>query len=149
VSKTDLVNSGSYFFTDRVVVFGMTTFVGFGGSFFKIGLIAGFTDTKDFACASCFFKGAGCFAMGLSSGFFETGFTSCFFTAAFLAAGFNAPFLGADLAGFPLAGRAGLAIAFLVDAFFAGFTAPPTCRAGFLVAGFPVLCEAGFLVGIL
>jgi hypothetical protein len=40
------------------------------------------------------------------------------------------------------------AIAFF-DAFFAGFAAPPAWRAGFLVAGFPVLRGAGFLLGIL
>src|SRR6266404_5537575 len=153
VSNTDFVNSGSYFFTDRVVIFGITTLTGFGGSFFNIGLIIGLTDTKDFACDSCFLTAAFSFASGLlilGSGFFEIIFTAGFFTACFLMAGFfvtpplvgRAAFLGADFAGFPPAGRAGLAIAFFTNVFFAGLTA-------FLVAGFPLFGRAGFLVGML
>ncbi|HET9825948.1 MAG TPA: hypothetical protein VFP87_11470 [Chitinophagaceae bacterium] len=151
MSKTDFVNSGSYFFTDLVVVFGITTFTGFGGSFFKIGFIVGFTDTRDFAGAIGFFIALCSFAIGLAtlcSGFFETPFDAGFLGAGFFMADFGVPFLGAGLGGFPPAARAGFAIAFF-DAFFAGLTAPPVCRAGFLVADFPTLCGAGFLVGML
>jgi hypothetical protein len=153
VSKTDFVNSGSYFFTDRVVVFGITTFIGFGGSFFKMGFGVGFTDTRDFGAATGFLIGTCSFAAGLLTalggcGFFEMALATTFFVMGFFPTDFVAPFLGAGLAGFPPAGRAGFAIAFF-DAFFAGFAAPPDGRTGFLVAGFPVLRGAGFLLGIL
>jgi hypothetical protein len=158
VSNTDFVNSGSYFFTDRVVVFGITTFTGLGGSFFNIGLIKGFTDTKDFAVGSCFLTGACSFAAGFeafASGFFETTFATGF-TDPFLGADFlDNAFLRAGLAGFPALCGADFAIAFFTDAFppvgragFAGL-ALPAAWAGFLVADFPDLCGAGFLVGML
>jgi hypothetical protein len=143
VSNTDFVNSGSYFFTDRVVVFGITTFKGFGGSFFTIGFITGFTDTKDFAVISCFFKGAGSFAAGLrtfgaGAGFLETGFVSGFLAIIFFATGLVSAFLGAGLAGF---------FAIVFAAFFADLALPE--GVGFLAAIFPTFGRAGFLVGIL
>ncbi|HMG67660.1 MAG TPA: hypothetical protein VK588_08240, partial [Chitinophagaceae bacterium] len=84
--------------------------MGFGGSFFNIGLIEGFIETKDFAAISCFFKGAGSLTTGLTggltSGFFGTDFNTGFFTAIFLATGFfTVAFLATGLAGFPAAGR--------------------------------------------
>src|SRR4030095_7775343 len=136
-SSTDLVNSGSYFFTDLVVVFGITTFVGLGGSFFTIGFTVGFTETKDFA-PSFFFVVACSFATGLLAvaTFFATGF----FTVIFFTGFFTAPFPDTCFAGF-------FAIV-LFTAFFAGL-ALPTAWTGFLVAGFPPFGRAGFLVGIL
>jgi hypothetical protein len=149
VSKTDFVNSGSYFFTDRVVVFGIATFTGFGGSFFKMGLTVGFTDTKDFEAATGFLSGTGgSFGAGFVTalggrGFFTTTLATTFFATGLCACDtdFVAPFLGAGLAGF-------FAIAFF-GAFLAGFAARPTGFAGFLVAGFPTFRGAGFLLDIL
>jgi hypothetical protein len=147
VSKTDLVNSGSYFFTDRVVVFGITTFRGFGGSFFNMGLIGGFIETSDFAVVSCLLTGACSFAGAfatLASCFFATTFGACFI--GFLRAGLFAPAFLAD--DFPPAGRAGFAITFFTDAFLAGLALPATW-ADFLGADFPAFRGAGFLVGML
>jgi hypothetical protein len=76
----------------------------------------------------------------LTSGFFEMVFDTGF-ADPFLGTGFFTAFLGATLAGF-------FAIAFFTDAFFAGL-AFAAAWAGFLVADFPVLCGAGFFVGML
>jgi hypothetical protein len=114
---------GSYFFTDLVEVFGITTFTGFGGSFFTIGFIWGFTETKDlFSWPAGFFSA--CLA-GFTSGFFGTTFTGAlatFLGAGFLATGF-AGFLGAGF------GAAFLGAGFLAITFFTGFAA-------FFAAGF-------------
>src|SRR2546423_1340540 len=149
LSKTDLVNSGSYFFTDLVVIFGSTIFTGLGGSFFTIGFIAGFTDTNDLT-GICFLAG-GSFTPGFTvcagllkgfeivcTGFLATGFAVAFFITGLLEADFFAGgflttaflglvFLEAGL-GFPLFDLAGFAAGFLV-AFLAGLVA-------FLEAGF-------------
>src|SRR5688500_11023899 len=92
-SRTDLVNSGSYFTELLVVVLGMITFMGFGGSF----LITGFTfcliDTSDLGSALPGFFTRGLDGSGLATGL-TTGLAAGFATA--LATGF----LGAGLAAF-------------------------------------------------
>src|SRR2546423_5199015 len=64
-SRTDLVKSGSYLITLFVVVFGITTFVGFDSSFlgagFSKGLIIGFTSWWEGAVTEVFFTGSACF----------------------------------------------------------------------------------------
>src|SRR5687767_14814943 len=82
VSRTDLVNSGLYFFIALVVILGITILPGFGGSFFNTGFIAGLIETKDFGSNTDVF-----FANGFTSG---AGFeTTCFVTclALFLGSG--------------------------------------------------------------
>src|SRR5215467_74807 len=66
VSKTDFVNSGSYFTALFVVVLGITTFAGFGGSFFIIGFALGFIETRVFGSNPPFF------ATGAAAGFAGT-----------------------------------------------------------------------------
>ncbi|HEU4574573.1 MAG TPA: hypothetical protein VFS36_06185 [Chitinophagaceae bacterium] len=153
VSRTDLVNSGSYLTAFEVVVFGITTFTGLGGSFFTIGFTGGFIDTSDLGSVPAGFFGAGFTGWLLGAGLLTTaflgaGFGSGFFGAvflataaftAFLAAGLAA-FLGAVLFGAGLAGF--LAADLTVADFFAGFVAPLPERTGFLAAAF-------FLVAIL
>ncbi|HYC39316.1 MAG TPA: hypothetical protein VEB63_02425 [Chitinophagaceae bacterium] len=130
-----------------VVVFGITIFVGFGGSFFTTGRAFGLIETSDLGSTDPGFFGAGTsgletgFAaltglLGFCTGFFATGFfvfwVEFFFIG--LAAGLET-FFGAGRLAFFLAGLAGRAV------FRAG-------RAG-LRTGFLVLVErACFLVAI-
>src|SRR3977135_4480349 len=73
VSKTDLVNSGSYFTALLTVVFGITTFVGLGGSFFITGFAVGLIDTKDLGSTAPFFFTAGFAATGGGGACFTSG----------------------------------------------------------------------------
>src|SRR5882724_2990034 len=103
VSNTDLVNSGSYFTALLIVVLGITTFVGLGGSFFTIGFVAGLMETSDFGSTAPFFlatgltTGGGAGVAGFTSGLCGT-FAATFATG--LATGFLAGtiFLDAGLA---------------------------------------------------
>jgi hypothetical protein len=128
VSNTDLVNSGSYFTVLLVVVFGITTFVGFGGSFLITGLAVGFIETRDLGSFGFgFFIGAG----GAGGG--AAGFASTFLAAtgaALFATGLTA-FGATGLAAFLTTGFEGLA------ALAAGF-------AVFLATGLGVFLAAGF-----
>src|SRR5204863_3134054 len=148
-SSTDLVNSGSYFTELFVVIFGITTFDGLIGSFFKTCFTGGLNVTRDLGSfgfgffgsttgfSTGFGAGAGAAATGLATGF-ATGLATTLATgfAGFVGAGL-ATFLGAGffattfLAGFFAAG-------FLATAFLAGF-------AGFLGAVFFLLAiSSGF-----
>src|SRR5690606_11733273 len=137
VSNTDLVNSGSYFTAVRVVVFGITTFVGRGGSFFTTGFAVGLMDTSDFGSTSPLFLAAGLAGAGVAD--FTSGFAGAFLTGAF-AAGFEA----ALAAGF----EAGLAVFTGLVAFAAltGLDADFFAGAAFL-AGAGFFDEADFFVG--
>src|SRR5258705_13955880 len=80
-SRTDLVNSGSYFTEFLVVVFGITIFKGLGGSFLITGFTLGLIDTNDLgSIVPGFFTTAfGAWASGtttaLTAGF--VGITAC------------------------------------------------------------------------
>ena len=101
VSNTDLVNSGSYFTELFVVVRGITTFPGLGGSFLITGFTVCFIDTNDLgSLAEGFFTGMG-FSAGLAT---DTGFATGLATGLALAAGLWA---------------AALATGFLATTFFA------------------------------
>ena len=144
------MNSGSYFTELFVVVFGITTLVGRGGSFFITGLTCGLIDTSDFGSTCPFFiagfgaTGAsftGALTAGLLTGFtgvFAAGLEAGF--AVFLATGFEAAFLGNAFlgAGFFAAGRAAfLSAGFFAAAFLAGLA---TFFTGFfLLALFAIL----------
>src|SRR5258705_7556943 len=89
-SRTDLVNSGSYFTEFLVVVFGITIFKGLGGSFLMTGFTLGLIDTNDLG--------------SIVPGFFTTAFGASG-TATALTAGF------AVTTACPPAGRIGFAAA--------------------------------------
>ncbi|HJS53065.1 MAG TPA: hypothetical protein VJ765_00935 [Chitinophagaceae bacterium] len=105
--------------TDFVVVFGITTFTGFGGSFFTIGFIWGFTETRDLFSWPAAFGLAGFSAVFLAA--ILAGFCGTAFFWAGLAAFLGAPFL----TGF-------LGVDFFVTVFFTGLVA-------FFCAGFFLL----------
>jgi len=135
------VNSGSYFTALLIVVFGITTFVGLGGSFLITGLAVGLIDTKDLGSTAPFFffatgwgaTGGACLTSGLCGGF-----------AACEAAGFleATVFLGADLAAifFDTGFSFFLLAAFLAAGFARGFFAT------FLGADLVGFFEAGFFL---
>ncbi|HEX7904963.1 MAG TPA: hypothetical protein VF487_13895 [Chitinophagaceae bacterium] len=147
-SNTDLVNSGSYFTELLVVVFGITSLVGLGGSFLITGFTFCFIETKDWgslglgflittggfstalaATATGFTGAATGLATGLAICFCGTGFAAGFFAGA-LATGFEGFF--AALAG----------IGFFTIFFGAGFLATAFFGAGLLAffgAGFFLL----------
>ncbi|MEI9810992.1 MAG: hypothetical protein WDO16_25660 [Bacteroidota bacterium] len=144
VSNTDFVNSGSYFTALLVVVFGITTLVGLGGSFLMTGLAVGLIDTNDLGSIAPFFLGKGLAATatgggatGFTSGFgaaFATGGGAAFFAgSAFLGAGFATDFLGTGFSFF-------LGAAFLAAGFARGFLA------AFLGAGLAGFFGAGFFL---
>src|SRR5688572_28735780 len=90
VSSTDLVNSGSYLTELLVVVRGITTFTGFGGSFFNTGFTLGLIETRDLGS-----KPPGFFATGFCGTIgFGAGLDTAFGAAAFLITGLAA-FFGA------------------------------------------------------
>ncbi|HLF47520.1 MAG TPA: hypothetical protein VI548_13910 [Chitinophagaceae bacterium] len=134
-----MVKSGSYFFTDFVLVLGITIFVGFAGSFFTVDFITGFTDTKERAISKFDFFAAAFtgfatifLAAGLATGFFATTFLAglaAFFSPVFFAVTFTAFLETVFLTGLIEAG-------FLAVFFLAGFTVffgtgLPAGRAGF------------------
>jgi hypothetical protein len=73
VSNTDFVKSGSYFTALFVVVFGMTTLAGFGGSFFITGFGIGLIETSELGSLAPFLGGGGGAGFGAS---WTTGFGS-------------------------------------------------------------------------
>jgi hypothetical protein len=82
-SRTDLVNSGSYFTELLVVVLGITIFECFGGSFFITGFTLTLIDTNDLGSTTPGFRGFGAGASGLATALgatggagFATGFTT-------------------------------------------------------------------------
>jgi len=125
------VNSGSYLTALLIVVFGITTFDGLGGSFFITGLAVGLIDTRDFGSNAPGFLGA----TGLAGGVTATGAGAAGLAAATGAAGFTGAgfFTGTGFLATGLA--AGLATPFA--AFGAGFAA-------FLGAGLTAFLGAGF-----
>lgn len=166
VSNTDFVNSGSYLTAVLVIIFGITTFEGLGGSFLTTGFAVCLIETNDCGSFGSFFAFTGTGAgVGAATG---TGFAAGAATFAVVAgfgaglgattgAGFfettTAAFLGAGLETAPPVGRAGFfTSAFLGAAFtaFLGVGFPPAGRAGlttvFLAAGFaaPPAGRAGF-----
>jgi len=89
VSNTDLVKSGWYFTDVVAVVFGITTFVGFGASalascvgVFSKGLMAGFTSWCEGAATDGFFTGSADFS-GFGAAFLGSGAAAFFTGAAF------------------------------------------------------------------
>jgi len=112
-SSTDLVNSGSYLTELLVVVLGITTLVGFGGSFLVTGVTLGFIETSDLGSIV-----PGFFTTGLGAG---SGLAGALATAAGFGAGLGAGLAGAAFfgAGFTAFFAAGLA---------AGFAAFFSCR---------------------
>jgi hypothetical protein len=128
------VNSGSYFTELLVVIFGITTFDGLGGSFFKICFTGGFIVTRDLGSLGFGFL-ATMGTAGLAAGAGATGF------AIGLAAGLDTAltvFRGAGLATFLGAG-------FLATVFLAGFFAAGFLATAFLV-GFAAFLAAGFFL---
>ena len=148
-SSTDFVKSGSYFTADFVLIFGITTLAGLGGSFFTTGCTFCFIETKDLGStppflatgfgASTFGAGAGAVA-GLLTGF-GVGLATAF--GAGLDAGFGAGFLAATdffTAGFFTAFAVGFVAGFA--AFATGFFA----TGFFLGAGLLAFLGAGFFL---
>ncbi|MDP4263958.1 MAG: hypothetical protein Q8941_15630 [Bacteroidota bacterium] len=144
------MNSGSYFTALLIVVFGITTFVGLGGSFFITGFVAGLIETSDLGSTNPFFlatgltTGGGVGVAGFTSGLwgvlattFEAGLAAGFFSGTvFLDAGLAAIFLDTGVSFF-------LGAAFLLaTGFETGFLTAflgADLAAGFLEAGFFLL----------
>ncbi|HEX4876596.1 MAG TPA: hypothetical protein VFV31_07985 [Chitinophagaceae bacterium] len=150
-SNTDLVNSGSYLTELLVVVLGITTFDGFGGSFLVTGATFGFIETNDLGSTVPGFLATGLGAgagSGLATGALATTGLATGLGAG-LATGFAAglvTFFGAGLAAF-----FGAAFAAGFAGFFAGFGADfftVFLAAGFLAAGFPPDRRAGLGAGL-
>src|SRR5688572_25657302 len=130
-SNTDFVNSGSYFTELLVVVFGITTLEGLGGSFLITCFTEGFIDTNDLGSLLFGFlgatKGAG-FSAGLATtaGFAATGagLVTCFCGTTLAAGFFGATFFGAGfLAGADFFTVFFVTAVFLEAAFGAGLVA--------------------------
>ncbi|HYO22656.1 MAG TPA: hypothetical protein VER36_09630 [Flavisolibacter sp.] len=147
-SKTDRIKSGSYLIFLSVLVLGITTFVGLGGSFGACfnggkGFVSVFVTCGVGASITGFFTGsvlAG--AVLVATGLAGTGLAVAFFTGcgtAFLVTGTA---LGAGLAGTFLAGLAAFVWALTGFAVFAAGLAV-TLTATFLAGAFP-LTGAGF-----
>jgi hypothetical protein len=86
----DLVKSGSYLTVDLVVVLGITTLVGLGGSFLVTGFTLAFIETRERGSPFFGIGGGGGTGAGLAAGA-GAGLTG----AAFTATGFVAVFEGA------------------------------------------------------
>jgi hypothetical protein len=139
VSNTDLVNSGSYLTALFVVVFGIATFAGFGGSFLITGFAVGFIDTKDLGSNAL--------------GFFATGFAAAPAGTAGLTSGLATDFTPAGVGDGFLAGMGFLAtgtdlIVGLATGFLAGFAAGFPAFTGAFAAGFAAFL-AGFFGAVL
>jgi hypothetical protein len=169
LSNMDRVKSGSYLMALSVLVFGITTFAGFGCSFglagaglFSNGFVAVFAVSCDGAATSGFLTGSAFAGAGFVVAFVATVLTGAavtflagagagFLTSTFLGAtlafvvAFAAGFAGALAAGFALDGAA--AFTTLAGAFLAGVAFAGADLTAFLGgAAFPAAFFAG-LVG--
>jgi hypothetical protein len=118
---------------DLVVVFGITTFVGLGGSFLTTGFAVGFIETNDLGSGAPFLPAG--FTGGAAG--FTSGFGVAFATGAGTGFLIGTVFLGVDLAG----------VFFDTDlSFFLG-AGPPEGRAGFFAAGLARGFLTAFLAG--